>query len=445
MTNFEYLFIGAGLANLAAARNLFDRGERRIAVLDMGQKLDDRTCAGVKSQKCVFCERGCSILSGTGGTNALYGNKMCYFPASAQILEYFKKDALNEAWKWLDSTLSPWFRSENNRPHSMPNELGIKHYASEVFSPEQFGLMVSSLSSPLIRNGLIRQCAEVVNVHREKNGFVVSLKSGVKIRSKKVVLGVGRSGGDLTRSTCEALGVRVHDSQPDVGFRIEAPKELFSDFYQYQEDPKLKKTYKEGTVRTFCAENSGIIVPVPFHDGYFAEGAYPQEFKPENNVALMVRSDTPLTSEALREWCVRINKEFKNLNLGEVEVSGLSPSEMMNKVWKCFPHLPTATHDQLIGHLVALLSSSETPLFRTTNQISKVKIYGPAIDNYWPVPEVESELRTSASEFFVVGDSIGVSRGYVQALTSGAAWALTQNVARCSQTSKPQSKCHALV
>lgn len=441
MTTFEYVFIGAGLANLAAARNLIGRGESNLTILDSGRKLGHRACPGVKPQKCVFCAHGCSILSGTGGTNALYGNKMCYFPASARILDYFQDETIEQASNWLDSILFPWFKSKNNRRNSASNDLGIKHYESEVLSPDQFGAMVSSLACPFIENGLIRQEIEVLNVCRDADEFVISLKSGASLRSKKVVLGVGRSGGDLTREVCESLGVHVHDNLPDVGFRIEAPKELFSDFYRYQEDPKLKNIYKEGTTRTFCAENGGIIVPVPFRDGFFAEGAYPQEFKAENNVALMVRSNISLSADALREWCVGINRRFKNLKIGEFEVAGLSPAEIMSEAMKCVPPLPTTAHDSLMAHLVAQLSSSKTPLFRASSKQATVKVFGPAIDNYWPVPDVGFELRTPIPGFFIVGDSLGVSRGYVQALTSGTAWALTQSFQQTTQTSNPRSKC----
>ncbi len=444
MSTFEYVFIGAGLANLAAARNLVGRGVNNLAILDSGRKLDRRVCPGVKPQKCVFCAQGCSILSGIGGTNAMYGNKMCYFPASSRILDYFPNETITEAWHWLDSVLFPWFKSRNNRHDTESNDLGIKHYESEVFSPSQFGTMISSLARPLMENGLIREGSEVLNVGRDAGEFVISLKSGVNLRSKNVVLGAGRSGGDLTRLVCESLGVALQDNFPDVGFRIEAPKELFSDFYRYQEDPKLKKTYPEGTVRTFCAENGGIIVPVPFREGFFAEGAYPQVLTGENNVALMVRSDIPLSSDALRDWCVGVNRRYKNLKIGEFEVSSLSPAETMSGAMRCVPPLPTTAHDSLMANLVAQLSSLKTPLFRASYKRTTVKVYGPAIDNYWPIPNVGFELRTPVPGFFLVGDSLGVSRGYVQALTSGAAWALTQSNPLTTQTSKPQSKCLVL-
>jgi uncharacterized FAD-dependent dehydrogenase len=55
-----------------------------------------------------------------------------------------------------------------------------------------------------------------------------------------------------------------------------------------------------------------------------------------------------------------------------------------------------------------------------------VRIYGPAIDLYWPSPVLSSGFRTQIDGLSVIGDAAGVSRGIVQALVSGAAWALVE-------------------
>lgn len=441
MQTFDYVFIGAGLANLAAARIISETHDNRVLILDAGKDLTDRVCPGVRPQKCVFCSNGCSIISGTGGSNALFGNKLCYFPASPGVLEFFSPVVLASAWAWLDTTLSDWFDSSNNRP-TEPHPLGLKHYEAEVFSPAQFRKMVHSLAHPLLTRDVLRLRSEVVDVAHDSGEFRIALTSGDVYRTHAVVLGTGRSGGSLVRRTCAALGIPISGTFPDVGVRVEAPTSLFSDFYNYQEDPKLKQSFPEGTVRTFCAENGGLIVPVPLGRAFFAEGAYPTDLRETNNIALMVRSANSLTPNELQAWCARINGDQNGTLLtAELQIPKGTPSALLHEVASIIPALPTAQHDYLMVQLLQMLSSAATPLFRETSRSTCVRLYAPAVDNYWPVPEVYPGLRTRVPGFYIIGDAAGLSRGYVQALTSGAAWALTLSTESEAYVSSGVSQC----
>lgn len=447
MQTYNRIFVGAGLANLAAARMIIDRGDQDLLILDSGRALLDRSCPGVKPQKCVFCSQGCSILSGIGGTNALFGNKMCYFPASPRILDFFAKEIVEQAWQWLDSTLPAWFSSANNRDERPPDALGLKHYESVIFSPADFHAMVHSLAGPLLRHQVIRVESEVASIERHKSRFVVTLRSGQRYSSSSVVLGTGRSGSRLMNDTCKRMGIPVSEPSPDVGFRVEAPRSLFSDFYNYQEDPKLKRSFPEGIARTFCAENGGVIVPVAFESQFFGEGAYPSTLGEYNNVALMVRTHASLSMGQLQDWCSAINAQQNGTLLtGEINVSGLRPSGVIRAISRFIPKLPSLQHDHLMLQLLRVLSSDSTPLFRRKNNVtSTVRVYAPAIDHYWPIPEVHYGLSTRIRGLHILGDAVGASRGYVQALTSGAAWALSNGEVLPHQIARGSSRCPVLV
>jgi uncharacterized FAD-dependent dehydrogenase len=449
MTNFEYVFIGAGFANLAAANILLRHGIERILVLEQGTAIQNRSCPGVETQKCYFCGKGCSIITGLGGTNALFGNKLCYFPASRAILNYFDDETIVEAFASLDTELSGVFDSANNRTENGDVADTIKQYNSIVLSPTQFQAMVDRLLQPLSIAGAVRISSKVERVDRVgRRSFQVLMASGERISASNIVLGTGRGSESFLRSVCSSLGIPVRDNNADIGIRIEAPVECFSDCYNYQEDPKLKFTFgSDGTARTFCAENRGIVVPVPFRSSFFAEGAYPSEVSSRNNVALMVRSFDPLSSEEIERWCRAINRKCNDqLVLGRIPLQGLTNVEVLSALVRVLPTFPTPVHDRLMRLLIQRLFSGPTNLLKSRIQNeAEMCIYAPAIDNFWPRPEVRHNLFTRVPGIFILGDAIGVSRGYVQALTSGAAWALTRVRESLNPTINNFSTCLDLV
>jgi uncharacterized FAD-dependent dehydrogenase len=437
---YDYVFVGAGPANLAAANVLLERGISNFLILEEGSALNKRGCPGLHQSLCTYCNgKLCHVAGGEGGSSARFGNKLCYFPASNRILEYFDQEAVNSSSQYLDGLLSPHFHSRFSRlePH-YPTEPDLdvdssfsirKHYTSDVLLRRDFGQLVQRLLACPREAGLVQLNTPVVEIVKLPNsGFRLISSAGSTVESNHVVLGCGRTSHRFLEQVFARLDIDWEHSRPDIGIRLEAPREFFTSEFTYQEDPKYKFSHLPyGTSRTFCGCHGGIIVPVKFGDSYYADGAFGDDFSDSSNVAFMVRSEKPMLTHDLERWCRAVNTSAgDSLLLGEVPLNVTDPERLVTTIMGLVPHWPTEGYQFMVSELLTLTLCSQTTLLKRCERGSaSVKVYGPAIDLYWPRPKLARGLKTNVSGLFVLGDVTGVSRGFVQAMVSGATWALT--------------------
>ena len=291
-------------------------------------------------------------------------------------------------------------------------------------------MILRLLSNPQ-KKGLIRSNTAVENIVKVgDSGFCVHISSGEMINAEHVVLGCGRSSHGFLRRMFEALGVAWEHPKQDIGIRLEAPTSLFTEDFTYQVDPKYKFVHASyGTSRTFCGCHGGIIVPVKFGQSFYADGAFGNHFTDSSNLAFMVRSREPLASHLLEEWCATLNSSARgSLLLGEVPLNITEPRKLVSAILALVPEWPSVAHQAMMSELLTLtLADDDLMLLGPRKQNSAIlKVFGPAIDLYWPRPKLGKGLKTSVPGLFVLGDVTGVSRGFVQAMVSGATWAMTE-------------------
>jgi uncharacterized protein len=431
---YDYVFVGAGPANLAAANVLLNRGITNILVLEEGSGLNKRACPGLSKSLCTHCNGMlCHVTGGEGGSSARLGNKLCYFPASKRILRYFDRHILSLANNYLDELLSPHFdsRLSDDDPHECEiNTFGPiqKHYIADVLLRREFGQLIETLLSEPRRAGVIRLNAPVTEIRkRDSSDFGLMTATDLRVQAKRIVFGSGRTSYRFLTRMFQALGIEYEDNQPDVGIRVEAAREFVTSGCTYQADPKYKFIHPPyGSSRTFCGCDGGIIVPVKFGRSYYADGAFGDELTGVANVAFMVRSLERISIDDLESWCARVNLSSKgSLLLGEVPLDAATTNQAVGKIMALVPDWLTEHHEKLMTKLLTWAFGSGTPLLRPSDQSeSKVRIYGPAVDLYWPRPRLRKGLATNVRGVFVLGDVTGVSRGFVQAMVCGAAWAI---------------------
>jgi hypothetical protein len=362
---------------------------------------------------------------------------LCYFPASNRILEYFDEEVVNSSSRYLDQLLSPHFDSRLSQSEpDQPAELAVnapfsatKHYVSDVLLSKDFESLTQELLYRPRLAGLIRLNTPVTEIVKlPTSGFRVACGANATLDADHVVLGCGRTSHRFLERVFADLGIEWKHNLPDVGIRLEAPRDLFTREFTYQVDPKYKFEHLPyGTSRTFCGCDGGIIVPVKFGRSFYADGAFGEKFTDSSNFALMVRSERPLSIYDLERWCSAVNASARGtLLLGEVPLEGTDRKQLAAAILALVPQWPTEDHRFIVSELLALTLGDHVTLFRHSGKGSAVvKVYGPAIDLYWPRPKLARGLGTSVDGLFVLGDVTGVSRGFVQAMVSGAAWAIT--------------------
>lgn len=433
---YDCLFVGAGPANLAAANLLLERGITNIIILEEGDSLNRRGCPGQRQTLCAHCNGNrCHVTGGEGGCSALFGNKLCYFPASNRILDYFSEHIVADSFGYLDALLGQHFNSRFNSISTHTLTLRgdgspvRKNYTSDVLLQPQFQYLIRKLLSRPLLAGTVRLNKEVAEITKPTpSTFRIVTRCGAVIESGRVVLGCGRSSHAFLRRAFASLGIQWHENCQDVGLRLEAPSEFFTDEYAYQADPKYKFTHPgRGTSRTFCACNGGAIVPVKFGHSYYAEGAFGGELTERNNIAFMVRATTPTPIHELERWCAAVNAaSCGTLLLGSVPLNAASGS-FVSAIMKLIPYWPSDDHRVMMAELLTLTLGGNISLLRRSEKAGSVlRVYGPAIDLYWPQPDLTKSLETRIHGLYLLGDAAGVSRGFVQSMVSGAAWALIQ-------------------
>jgi uncharacterized FAD-dependent dehydrogenase len=418
------IIIGAGSASMAAANYLLDAGVSDFIVLEKGNLLRKRHCPGEKVNSCVFCKNGCPTIEGTGGSNGNNGNKICYFPASNLVSE---KGGLNHVSviEYVDRFLAG-FIDTGKIQENIDSECQ-KRYDSDVFNKSQFGDYINYMSDRLSSGGKLLNGVEIVDVKRlASNQFRIRDKEGNHFRCNRIVFGTGRTSYQFIRDIFDSLGVTYVNQRQDIGIRIETDKQNFSEKYYYQVDPKFKFDFDGiGSGRTFCAHNQGKVVPVRFGQAFYVDGAFGEKFTELNNIALMVRSNDYLDNNLLELWCKNVNVQFgQSYILGDVDLEHASLHDIVDHVIEKIPSFPTKEHDLLFRSLLTELLCGEYQIFKNEHRTGPLRLYGPAIDLYWPkINLTETMSIAEFSNLHVIGDAIGISRGFFQGIYSGVLWA----------------------
>ncbi len=422
-TKYKIIFVGAGVANLVAANRLLDYSVSDFIILEQGDKINNRKCVGETINSCKKCRTGCSTLQGVGGANALHGNKLCYFPASNKISDSFSINEINTALRYLNDVAYPYFDICYNS-NVTKQKFNKKHYNSDVLSKSEFKSLIKKLTHRVEEK--IYTSIKVSEILKTNDSFLLKTESGIDFICINLVLGTGRSSYKFIKSQFEKIGLKYSSQPQDIGIRIETNKENFSEEYYYQVDPKFKFNWPGlGEGRTFCAHNQGMVVPVKFGNSFFADGAFGDKFTKKNNIALMVRIKKPLLDTDIESWCQEINKYANNsLVIGNVSLN--QPSlDVVSKILSLIPNFPTKQHKQLMQNLLLKLFVGENKILNIKKSYeSHLTIYAPAIDRQWIVPKLNDDFSTiTNNNLYVLGDAIGKSRGFVQAMFSGAIWA----------------------
>lgn len=419
MKKTKIIFIGAGVSNLLASNYLYEHFGSDFLILEKGPMQEERQCPGVQNSHCRHCEI-CRTESGTGGANALNGNKLCHFPASQRIVDFGGEEWIGPAMAYIRQ-FSRTITDGTQLPHEQSTAFTLKSYHSDILPRFRFVELIRNLAQNI--KGHIYNNEEVIGIYRQNRSFIVKTKCHT-YKTEQVVLGTGRSS---YRFLEKFLSQNAYDYNPlsqDIGIRIEGAPKLFSDLYYYQSDPKLKFNYPEGVGRTFCAHNQGMVVPVKLGDSSYADGAFGNFSTGLNNIALMVRTAVPLPIDKLEGWAKKINRRANgNLLLGEVTMT--DPYNAMLQILDLIGAFPSPDHARLFSRLLKDLFIGKRAIFRFRSQHPlKMKIYAPAIDRYWVQPVLNWDFSLKDDkDIYIIGDAAGLSRGFLQAMFSGYVWA----------------------
>lgn len=420
---YLYAFIGAGPATLAAVSNLPRSIRERSIIVDQGRHKGRRICPELRSKSCSSCYgHNCHVTSGVGGASANFGNKFCNFPASEGV-----KELMVDPSRFAYSSDASAVRSTN--VFEYPNTPNRKVYDVSIARMDAYAHHMNDLISSVLETTEIREEFDVERIAEARGAFSITSTDGCEIVASNVVIATGRSGHKAIRRWLKNLEVAFEENTPDIGVRIEVETATINKRFFYQDDPKFKYDFDGlGQGRTFCTCRGGMIVPVKFGAGFFADGAFAKKDTGRTNVALMARTHETHDPDSLEEWCHSTNSRSQdNLLHGEFALSGLTDRQLVENLLSLIPEGPTSKHKLVLSALAdKLVNDERVGMFSGGMRNGTLRVYGPAIDRYWPRVELSRGFATRKRGLYVIGDAAGVSRGIVQAAAAGASWAATQ-------------------
>jgi len=434
--DYEVIIVGAGPAGIFTALTLADSGIEPVLLLEQGKDLGQRK--RVKSE---------DMLCGWGGAGAYSDGKLMLSAEVGGFLgELVEREHLYLLLRKADEIYVAHGAPERVFGEASPklDDLGERaRLAGLEFIPtrmrhigtENCRVVLGRLQESLAgRVETLTDCR--VQDLLVENGQIhgVKLANGKTMTSRFVVAAPGRSGASWMKKQADSLGLRTQPNPVDIGIRVELPASVLKELTDLVYESKLihYSDSFEDKVRTFCMNPYGEVVTEKNEGIVTVNGHSYAEKRTENtNFAILVSSaftepfDDPI---AYGRYIARL----ANLLSGGVIIQRLGDllagrRSTRIRIDRCLtrPTLPDANPGDLsyvftYRHLLSIIEMLQA-LERFTPGVYShhTLLYGVEVKFYSNRIESSSELETSVSNLFVIGDGAGITRGLLQASASG--------------------------
>ena len=457
-TNYDVIVVGAGPMGYFTCYELMEKSPKlKVLLIDKGNDIYHRNCP-ILTKKITQCPKdmygnsgckpACSITSGFGGAGAYSDGKFNITNEFGGWMdEYIDRDEVLELINYVD---------EINLKHGAPTEItdpdtkavleiekkgiavGLKLLRSRVrhLGTEINLKVLKSIFEELNEKiDFLFGCA-VEDILVENNNASGVIVKGKEIKSKYVVLGIGRGGSDWLASTLTKHGVRVKNNRVDIGVRVETNDIIMDEINKNLYEGKFIYNTSVGTqVRTFCSNPSGHVVIENWNGIMLCNGhAYhDEELGSRNtNFALLVSHTFDEPFRDANEYARQISHLANKLSGGTVIVQKfgdiikgrrstakrIAEGFVTPTLKEAVPGdlglvLPYNTMKSLIEMVYAL--DTVTPGIANDHTL----FYGVEAKFYSERVEADSNFETSIHNLYVGGDGAGITRGLAQAGANG--------------------------
>lgn len=434
--DYEVIIVGAGPAGIFAALTLANLGIESILLLEQGKDLSERKRADSEDMLC-----------GWGGAGAFSDGKLTISPEVGGFLgEFLEQESLCELLATADEIYvahgapgrvfgeeSPRLEELADRARLADLELvptRIRHIGTD-----NCAVVLERLRESLAGRVEMRTGCRVQNLLAE-NGRIrgVSLADGQSLTSRFVVTAPGRVGSSWMKKEAESLGLKTKASPVDIGVRVELPASVFKEITDITFESKLihySKTFDE-KVRTFCMNPYGEVVTEKHAGIITVNGHSYAKRKSENtNFAILVSSAFTEPFDDPIGYGLYIARLANLLGggaiiqrLGDLLTGRRSTVERLDR---CLtrPTLADATPGDLsfvfpYRHLLSIMEMLQALDGLAPGVYSRhTLLYGVEVKLYSNRIEVSPEMQTGVANLFAAGDGAGITRGLLQASSSG--------------------------
>ena len=312
---YDVVLVGAGPAGYFAAYELVKlQPDLKIALIDGGNPIERRRCPVLehKLQRCPAnpqgyggCFPACSITSGFGGAGAYsdgkfnitteFGGWLTDYIDDAELLDVINYvDRINldfGATEVITDPNTPIVKQIERR--AMANGLKLLRSKVRHLGTEENLKILTKISNYLREHIDMFFETKVEDILVEEGAVKgVRLRDGKTLEADYVSLSVGREGSKWLSEVLERRGVKMSQTQVDIGVRVECPnlvmEEINANLY---EGKFLYQTSGGNIVRTFCSNPGGHVVVENYEGVVNVNGHSYNDSKcssPNTNFALLV-------------------------------------------------------------------------------------------------------------------------------------------------------------
>lgn len=454
--SYDVIIVGAGPAGIFTALEVTKlNSELSILIIDKGRNIEKRTCPARKTGKCVNCNP-CAITFGWSGAGAFSDGKLSLSPeVGGRILEYYSEEECKELINYCDNIYLKF--GANKVVHGLNNERveEIKYEASK-HNIRLVECPVRHLGTELAYNVLrdmyhhlvdntntdfseLTEAEELIVEDNKVTGIVVKSKEGTKeIKGRYVVIAPGRGGAEWLSKEAKRLNIKTKNNAVDIGVRVEVPNSIMDHLTKDLYEAKLvyySDTF-DNKVRTFCM-NPGGVVSEEHYDNNIAVvngHSYSEENLRTNNTNFAMLVSTSFTEPFNQpiDYGKYIAKLGNMLTGGPIMVQrlgdllkGRRTDESRLKKSTTIPTLKSAVPGDLSfvlpeRHLISIIEALKAfdkvaPGLYSKNTL----LYGVEVKFYSSKFETNNKFETEINNLYTIGDGAGITRGLMQASSTG--------------------------
>jgi uncharacterized FAD-dependent dehydrogenase len=443
---FDLIIVGAGASGIFTAYELNRiKPEARILIIEKGHSLAKRKCpiAGENAGTCRKC-RVCGIVSGFGGSGGMSDGKYNITNNfGGDLHKYVGRERALELMRYVDEVNcrmggegAKLYSTANTRlrTEALRNDLHLLDAQVRHFGTDKNLVILSNMYAHLIKRVELLLDTEVLKVHKNDEGFVVTTEDN-EFYSDNLVLATGRSGSKWISSICDRLGIKTWSSRVDIGVRVELPAEIFSHITDEVYESKIvyrTKKYSD-MVRTFCmnpygevvTENTNGIITVNGHS--YSDPKYHTN---NTNFALLVSNNFTEPFKDSNEYGESIARlsnmlgggvlvqRFGDLTKGQRTTEHRLEQSFTRPTLCATPgDLSLVIPKRQLDDIIEMIYALDKIAPGTANE--STLLYGVEVKFYNSRVEVDSNLETKIKGLYILGDSSGVTHSLSQASASG--------------------------
>lgn len=446
MYNYDVLIIGGGAGGLFAAYEFVKLNTNlKIALIEKGNKLDDRKCPidGKNIKQCINCKH-CSIMSGIGGAGAFsdgkynitnnFGGDLAQYVGEEQAIDLMNYvDDINVAFGGQGckrySTVDSSLKREALKYDLHLLDAEVRHLGTD----KNLGILSNIVKYIESKIDIFTE-TEIVDI--EKDGdFWIAKNHENEFKAKQVILATGRSGSTWTSDVCKKLGIESTNNRVDIGIRFECHADIWMPITsQVYESKIIYRSPNTGcSCRTFCMNPNGAVVNentngIMTVNGHSYED--PSMHTENTNFALLVThhfTQPFKDSNAYGESIARLTNMLaggvmvqrfgdlvanKRSNWKRIKESFVKPtlSAEPGNLGLCIPKLTLDTIIEMIYALDKLVPG-------TANYDNL--LYGTEVKFYNSKINVSNTFETKHKGLYIIGDSSGTTHSLSQASSEG--------------------------